>query len=374
MRSRSSRFRKNFGSFFRNALAVLFLIALVGCTNSDAQVETDPPETDQPEFELIIEQLTTENERLQAELDNAIADLRTVEEKIKELENELEALREAQAAPSSSEPAKIDITPPELTPSELMVGQWFLQNFHEEGEFSFTQIFVLNSDGTGTLSRRYYLPKSELEEILSYPSPLVDFDSSVKCTWSLNGDTVHIPLENGEVADFIFSSEQQILQIKGGNDKYGREMPAVMEQYVERALYAEDIQAKEAARRHRFLGLWYLDVLTWTFDDDGTGFIDIPKLGDQPATKREFTYTVSDDRTDETYLCLILDWEDGNTSYFYPEFNTDGSMSLKGFDGTETMKLTRIFDINNCPISEQIISAGIGVFSGSIFSDILGGD
>lgn len=346
-------------------IATLLLFSLAGCSGANNQTDNS---------QITGNQLEDENERLRTELDKANADLKTAEAKVKELENELETIRDAEATPSSSVSAKIDIKPPELTPSELIIGQWFLQNFHEEGEFSFSQILVLNSNGTGTLSRRYYLPQSELEEILSYPFPPADLDSSVKCSWSLNGDTVHISLENGEVADFSLLSEQQILQIKGGNDKYGREMPSIMEQYVERALYSEDLQAKEAARRHRFLGLWYLDVLTWTFNDDGTGVIDIPKLGDQPATKREFTYTVSDDRTDETYLCLMLDWEDGNTSYFYPEFSTDGSMSLKGFDGSETMKLTRTFDIDNCPISEQIISAGIGVFSGSIFSEMLGSD
>lgn len=188
----------------------------------------------------------------------------------------------------------------------------------------------------------------------------------------MNGNILRIPLENGEVGELTYSPEQQLLQVQGSNDRYGREMPSVMEQYVERALYSEDIEAMEAARRHRFLGLWYLDVLTWTFNDNGTGVIDIPKLGDQPATKREFSYTVQDDRNDETYLCLMLHWKDGSTTFFYPKFSADGSMSLKGYDGTEAMKLTRTFDIDNCPISEQIISAGIGVFSGSMFSDILG--
>ncbi|MDE6259639.1 MAG: DUF4315 family protein [Oscillospiraceae bacterium] len=369
MKSCPRHSRKRPAFLLKITLAVLLLITVAGCSNGGDQLETD-----QPEVNVEMEQLTAENEKLRADLDDAISNLKEAEAKVKELENVLEAIQEAQAEPSPSVPVKVDITPPERTPRELLIGQWFYQGFHEEGLFSFTQTLVFNMDGTGTMSRRYYIPKSEVEAVKSSPSALPDLDSSVGCSWSLSGDTVHIVLGNGEAADFTYSAEQQQLQMKGGNDKYGKGMPSVMEQYVERALYAENLQAKEAARMRRFLGLWYLDVLTWTFNEDGTGVIDMPELGDQPATTREFTYSVTDDPTDDTYLCLMLDWEDGDTSYFYPEFDTDGSMSLKGFDSSEVMKLTRTFDIDNCPISEQIISAGMGVFSGSIFSDILGGD
>jgi len=70
-------------------------------------------------------------------------------------------------------------------------------------------------------------------------------------------------------------------------------------------------------------------------------------------------------------LCLFIEWDDSRESYFYPTFNTDGSMILKTAGGSDSIKLTRIFDIDNCPISEEIISNGMGVFSGSIFSEIL---
>jgi len=67
----------------------------------------------------------------------------------------------------------------------------------------------------------------------------------------------------------------------------------------------------------------------------------------------------------------MLDSDKG-TSYFYPEFATDGSVSLKGIDGSEAMKLTRQFDMSNCPISTQIIQTGMDVFTGRIFYDMLG--
>lgn len=367
MKSNFSHWGPNWGLLVKTTLTVLLSLALVGCSNAD-----NPAETAQSDAEDDIQQLTTENKQLRIELDEKNSELEMAKAKVKELEDELKTMQGTQTPRSSSVPTTTNITPPEHTPRELLIGEWFYQGFHEEGIFSFTQTLVFNMDGTGAMNRRYYIPKNEIEEIKNSPVPLSDIDTSAAASWALDGDTVHITLDNGETADFTFLPKQQQLQMINGSDKYGKERPKTMEQYVERALYAEDIQAKEAARMRRFLGMWYFDVLTWTFNEDGTGVIDIPKLGDQPATTRKFTYSVSDDSSDPTYLCLTLDWEDGHTSYFYPEFKTDGSVSLKGFDDSEVMKLTRKFDANNCPISTQIIQNGIGVMSGSMFSEILG--
>ncbi len=369
MKSYPSRFKKNCTFLCKIALAALFLMALASCSDGGGQAGID-----QAEVEAEINQLMDENEKLHTELDEANSKLEAAEAKVEELENELEAMQETQDAPSSPEPVKADITPPELTDSELLVGQWFLQDFHEDGQFSWTQTFVFNTNGTGTISRRYYVPKSEIEEIeelKSYGLTVDDLDSSDGISWSLSDNTVHIELDNGETGDFIFSPEQQLLQLKGGNDKYGKEAPSIMEQYVARSLYAEDSKAREAARMRRFLGTWYFDVMVWTFNEDGTCIIDIPELANQPATTLEYTYSVADDSNDPTYLCLMLDSDKG-TSYFYPEFATDGSVSLKGIDGSEAMKLTRQFDMSNCPISTQIIQTGMDVFTGRIFYDMLG--
>ena len=150
-----------------------------------------------------------------------------------------------------------------------------------------------------------------------------------------------------------------------------RERPNIPEQYVEKSVIIGNIQAHEASLMRKFLGAWYFDVLVWTFNEDGTGLVDIPELGDQPATQKEFSYSLSGDITN---MLMELDWTDDTTAYFWPTLNTDGSITLKNANDTQPIKLTRTFDIDNCPISEQIISAGMGVFSGSIFSDILGGE
>lgn len=197
-----------------------------------------------------------------------------------------------------------------------------------------------------------------------------------KFSWRLDGDTLHMDIGNGESADFAYSPDQQTLTLVNGSNAYGRNMPSGMDEYAERALYSESSEAKEAKetmRRRRFLGVWYYDVLTWTFNEDGTGIWDIPELGDQPAEKRKFTYSVADNGGAGDYLCLTIDWDDSDYWMLFPTFNADGSMSLMGAGQTEpVMKWTRTFDADNCPISAKIISNGIDVISGRMFYDMLG--
>lgn len=341
---------KRFFKLLQNGiLVVLLLLALVSCSSGQ-----DGEQVSSALSEL--EQLKEENEKLRTELENAAATSEG-EEAPKVLDNE----------DQEPELSHVNFLPPEQEPKDSLPGEWFLQKFHEEGIFSWTQSMVLYENGSGTMNRTYYVPKDNVES-------LPDFDSSINLTWRLNGDIVCFLLDNGESADFTFSFEEQTLSIMGNStnpDIYARKRPARMEQYVERSLFAEDPEAKEALRRRRFLGSWYFDVLLWTFSEDGIGLLDIPKLGDQPAEKKNFSYTVHDDAGDPTFLNLIIDWGDGRTSYFYPTFNEDGSMILEGIGNVDPMKLTRTFDIDNCPVTESIISNQTGVFTGSIFSEIL---
>lgn len=361
MKSHLFRFQKSWPLLAKTALAALLLFTLIGCSAEDRQAEVD--------------QLTTENETLRTELDKATADLTAAEAKVKELEDELEAMREPPVEPSEAVPEPINITAPERTPAELLLGKWYWQEFQEEGWWSYIQVFVFDTGGTGTISQIYYIPEAEVATI-----PIVDgeyqeknVDVSDKLSWTLDGDTLHIVIDNGETADLTYSAARQ--EITFYDRTYGREMPTGMEGYVERSLYTTDFEAKEAARRRRFLGTWYYDVLTWTFNEDGTGIWDIPRLGNQPAEKREFTYKVYD----EDNLMLNIEWKDSSYWLLFPTFNADGSMSLRGVTQSDpVMKWTKTFDPNNCPLTEQIISNQMGVFTGSVFSDMLnnalGGD
>ena len=64
---------------------------------------------------------------------------------------------------------------------------------------------------------------------------------------------------------------------------------------------------------------------------------------------------------------LEIDWADGGTAFFLTKINGDGSITLG-----DDLKLTRQFDMNNCPISTEMIQTGLDVFTGRMFYDILG--
>ena len=381
MRSQSSHSRKSVVILLWSTLAIMALFVLAGCSggnNDSGDVQVLPEQTE-------INQLKEENETLHKALEKVLADLEKAESKNAELEAEklksdeqskTDVVPETQEETPQAPAIQIDFVPPQRKPEELLAGEWYYLDFHEDGFFSWMQSMVFYADGTGTLNRTYYVPKGEAEDL---PYALENLDVSAGYSWTLNGDKLHVAADSGENIDFIFLSEQQQLLLDTGNDvpDYGREKPALLEGYVERKLFAESnaVQAKKELVTRSLLGTWYFDVLTWTFDEDGTGIIDIPKLGDQPATTREFSYSLTIDMegTEVTYMCLMLDWPDGRTSYFYPTANDGGSIILEGTGGTEAIRLTRTFDIDNCPMSEAIIANGIGVLSGSIFNDILPG-
>lgn len=339
---------------------VILLIFLVGCSDGSKQAEID--------------QLREENGKLYTKLEQATQDLEEADAKIEELESKLNAISQNEALEVESNSLETEIIPPEQFKAEdALLGEWFYEEFRKNTEIdNWTQSLVFYANGTGIITRTLYLPK----DIADYSTSDTTGEVSQSFSWSLDGDKLHTVFDNeNHFVDYKYSSAQQQLavineggKVRNGTSLYVREMPDIPEEYVEKNIIIGDIQAQEASLARKFLGNWYFDVLTWSFNDDGTGSIDIPKLGDQPATKREFSYSVAGNHTD---MMITFEWSDGRTSYFYPTFNDDGSMVLQTAGNLEAIKLTRIFDIANCPMSQEIISNGIGVLSGSIFSDIL---
>lgn len=365
MKSYPRHFRKRSAFLLKITLAVLLLIAFVGCSNGGDQLEVD-----QAGAEAEISQLKDENEKLRTDLDDAISDLKAAEDRVKELENEFEAMQEAQAAPSPVPSAKVDLAASERTLSESLVGAWFIPKFYEKSRVdNYTIGLVFNLDGTGTQHQTFYLP-SELNAD-NYATSDPTWEVSFSFTWSLNGDTVHTVFDSGAFIDYKFSFEQQQLLITnengekpGDNSTYVRDMPAIPEGFVAKSVVIGNIQAQEASLRRNFLGMWYFDITTWTFNEDGTGLLDIPEVANQPAEQREFTYSATEGGDD---LLLAIDWADGGTAFFSAKMNGDGSITLG-----DDLKLTRLFDMSNCPISTQMIQTGLDVFTGRMFYDMLG--
>ena len=387
--------RKSLASFLRNILLAAFLLVLVGCSDAN----NTPQESQPSQEQMQIEELSAENENLRKELDAVTTELEKSKSKIDELEaelsatkddliekleeladtkNELRAAQENQLKEPETVPNQINVTPPQLSPEEALLGEWFFSKLVENGRRSKTQSMTFYANGTGVISETYYVPESDVELIQERISSGMGFecaDRSTDFSWSLVGDTIHVEIANGEVGDFTYSAEEQKFSFNDGKNVYGREKPSV-EKYVAHSSFTaanDAMKAKEDAIKRRCIGAWYFDVLIWTFNEDGTGVIDIPELGDQPASKMEFTYDIIVDLSTNTAELIVITWDDGRESYHWPELNSDGSMTLKGTADSEPIKLTRQFDPDNCPLTEEIISSAMGVWDGSIVQKFLGG-
>lgn len=393
MRSIFSRFRNGLSGLLSKILLVALLLSLVGCSGAN---NTQQPSQEQAQ----IEELNIENEKLRGELEAAIVELEESKSKIDELEaelsatkdeliakleeladtkNELSEAQENQSKEAETVSTQIDFTPPQISLKESLLGEWFYAKFVENGQWSKTQSMTFYANGTGVISETYYVPASDVEEIKEWISVGGSFecaDRSSGFSWSLAGNVIHVKIDNGEVVDLIFSAEEQKLSYNNGNDVYVREMPSV-DQYVAHTTFtaaSEAMKAKENAIKRRCLGLWWFDFLTWTFNDDGTGVLDIPEMTNQPAIKMEFTYEIIVDLETNTAELIVITWDDGRETYHWPVFNSDGSMTLKGTVDSQPIKLTRQFDPNNCPLSMEILANNMSVIDGSIVRDFLGGE
>lgn len=369
MKSALSNLRANWILLEKIILAALLLFALAGCSNGDNQAEAEQSKTAEE-----IQQLTDENEKLHTELNETNDELKAAEAKVKELEHELETMREAQATPAPSKPIEAKITPPKRTPSESLVGSWFVQYFYEKDYLdNYIVNIVFNSDGTGTQNQVLYLPSELTADDYGTSDPRGEI--TFPFTWSLNGDAVHTVLQTAlgtAFVDYKFLPEQQKLIVTNDNGEsledqnvtLLREPIEIPDGYVAKSVIVGDIQAQEVSLRRKFLGMWYFDITAWTFNEDGTGILDIPDVANQPASRREFTYSATENGGN---FMLTIDWADGGTAFFLTKMNDDGSITLG-----DDLKLTRQFDMNNCPISTQMIQTGLDVFTGRMFYDMLG--
>lgn len=350
--------------------ATTLFVFLAGCSSQDNQAKIEQlmneNEKIQTELNLKIDQLNAENQELRNEISAASDELHSADQKIKELEEEL-------SNSSEIETTVAEIQPRQLEPTEALIGEWFYPEFRQNSLIdNWIQSLVFRADGTGTITRTFYLPTDITESDYSTSDPLNEVSQGF--SWTLSGDQLHTVFDGDtHFVDYTFlPSEQQLRiineggEVRDGSKVYVREMPDIPKGYVESIVITKNIEAQEAALSRKFLGNWYFDVTTWTFNEDGTGFIDIPALVDQPAAKRTFSYTVTCDGAD---MMVTFQWDDTDETYFYTTFNPDGSMSLEAAGRIETINLTRTFDVDNCPISKEIIQNGIAVLTGSIFED-----
>lgn len=112
---------KRVNCFLAIIIAMLLLFSLIGCSGGRDQIESD-----QPTDGMKTDQLEDENNRLREELERANKNIRDLERRLGELEDAINAV------PTEDVPDQIDLVPPEVAPNNLLIGEWFYQDFHEE--------------------------------------------------------------------------------------------------------------------------------------------------------------------------------------------------------------------------------------------------
>ena len=392
---------KTIRNFLRSAIFALLLLVMVGCSgeSKDQQGAASGEPLAVAELQENYEKLSAENEQLRAELEIVLTKLEIAELKIENLTKEMgEITKKLQAAEqqignfekqlaaakgNASETAQEKPSPSDTTsnqtenpsvptdPSQLLLGTWYLSYVEEYGQFSWTQHMVFNKDGTGTLYRTYYVSEAELpstKDAYEHGIGLDNFDEADEFKWVLVGDVIKITVPSiGMTYDYPYSATEQTVHTSEGG-LYTRKIPDELASFVPRSEFYIDREAKEAQRMSKLLGLWYFDVLTLEFNKDKTGIINIPEIGDQPATTREFTFELPYYGDNDPNPILIIDWGNGDTGIYSIKFEADGSMILKAPSDPDPLKFTRSFDASNCPISTAIIESGMSVISGSMFS------
>lgn len=348
-------------------LAAMLTVVIPGCSDGN---NSQPAAEEQTELEA----LKQETERLRAELDAAHESANATEEKVDALAAEVDAIKSTLAASQEDhvasvkvEAAQTELAAPKISPEAALAGEWYYKEFYEDGIFSFQQSIVFYSDGRGIVSRTYYVPDD------TQATSMEDIDSSSGLSWTLDGDQVHIKTDSGEEADFTFLPATQKLYLTINSDEaYGRNRPLDADGFILRALFSKNADAKMSAITRQFLGTWYFDLMTWTFNDDGTGVIDIPEIARQPASTRTFNYSIlPDENGNMKHFLMTIDWDNSNTGYYWATIEADGSMTLSGIGGADPIRLTRMFDASNCPITQQILAQEFSVITGSIVYDVL---
>lgn len=251
-----------------------------------------------------------------------------------------------------------------------IVGAWFSDSYiQEDGHPDYYTEFELDEDGTG--------------RIVAYDCLNVDPDSEctssddgrdiVTFTWKIRGNVFTILTYDGQMVnfDYKYSKEKGTLVSLDGYIGYSRKMPKVpTNREYETRIY--DLYNKEHMEKRtimeRLKGLWYFDMTEWTFNDDGTGVLYIPKIGPGKEKKRKFTYDVFATKTYDTIYLTITFPDDGTEAGFYVKRNgEDGSMSFEN----SKIVLKRNFDMNNCPLTKEIVQNNLDVLSGNFFDDWL---
>lgn len=267
------------------------------------------------------------------------------------------------------------------TQEELMSGVWTKYGW----PYYSMQRLLLREDGTGTATITNYCDETNIA------MSNVKTGDSFELTWIMEGDII-------TTTTTAYTQTNEVVYLVDNFIYYPEEEKLVMttEQFWDLAMYDPDdffryepeieegfITVSEWNRRKnnqlqplidQIKGLWHLELLEWNYNEDGTGFILIPKIGAEPEEIREFTWTIDD--LDSGYF-LICKFNYGTESqaitYQWVEFSEDGkTMYCRGASDTEPVRYTRNFDLTNMEYTVEAFADMYSVFFGGP-SNLIGG-
>lgn len=249
------------------------------------------------------------------------------------------------------------------------LGVWYSECYvdNHNSTYSYIEIYLYD-DGTGKLNGY------ECADIPRDASVRVKDPESLRgveyLTWTLEGNRLTIS-SGGEYYNYKYSKNKGTLVSEDGYVGYSRKRPPIPDgcTYMTR-LYdlVADSESKKQALMSRLSGNWYFDLTIWTFNNDGTGVLYIPKVGNGKEQNRKFKYTVDDGGYDDIMFIDIKFLDNGKKYEYEAVLNKNGSMVLD-----DSIKLTRTFEIDNCPLTEKMIENNLKVITGDLVDEMLSG-
>lgn len=272
------------------------------------------------------------------------------------------------------------------TQEELIAGVW--SKFILAGGGTMQRL-ILREDGTGTGTTTEYI--FDLTEY-SMLSADMDTGDSFELTWTMEGNTITTSTkaytatqeEIYLVDTFTYYPEEDMLVMetyefwhlgKGSTRDFFRHEPEIPEGYISVSSWIAQNNGDTVALINKIKGLWYLDLLEWNYNEDGTGFIYIPKLGSSPEEIREFTWLILPQNGDYTSNNFLVASDFGTYStHQWVQFYDNGQIMYSRADSfdTEPIKFTRYFDVTNM---DYTMSAFVDMYSAFFGgpSNVIGG-
>ena len=176
--------------------------------------------------------------------------------------------------------------------------------------------------------------------------------------WRISEGRVYMHFYDGSIISYTLQNGE----LHSANTVLQREINHCIEH--QRAIAADDARREALIRetKNRFLGQWHWDIALMFFNEDGTGFLEVPGLAGNPHQNLHFTFEVWPPTANHDAM-LIINYTDewpnllaGQSRIYWVRFGTrrGGSMEFIGPEDEVAFFMTRTFDSGNTPFIDDL--------------------